>query len=57
VKDEYEFVDWGEGGKVHNWRNYISEGIRRIWHTFNLEQRLELVLSAKAQAAREDWDY
>lgn len=56
MKDEYEFVDWDEGGKVHNWRNYISDGLRRIWHTFNREQKLELVRSAEAQAAREDWD-
>ena len=56
MKDEYEFVDWNEGGKVHNWRNYISDGLQRIWHTFNREQKLELVRSAEENAMRENWD-
>ena len=31
--------DWQNVGKVHDWRNHISEEVAAMWQTFTPEQR------------------
>ena len=47
---------WDEGGKVHNWRNYVTDDVRAIWHTFNPEQKVALARMADTFAGREEWE-
>ena len=47
---------WNEAGRVHDWRNYISERVQKMWDTFTDEQKLALVEQANDQASQEEWD-
>jgi hypothetical protein len=46
--------DWNAGGKVHNWRNYVSEEVRAMWDTFNDDQKKALYRQANDNAEREE---
>lgn len=48
--------DWESGGRVHNWKNYISEELRSIWGTFSQMQRIIIAENALALADNEDWE-
>lgn len=47
---------WDEAGKVHDWRNYISQAVRDMWHTFTPSQRVALAENAEEIAGQEEWD-
>lgn len=47
---------WTTAGKVHDWRNHVSEGVRTIWHTFTDEQVMALAADADQRAGNEEWD-
>lgn len=49
-------MDWGAGGKVHNWRNYVGKNVRAIWGSFNAGQKIAIARDADELASREDWD-
>lgn len=48
--------DWAAAQKVHDWRNYIHENLRGIWHTFTLEQKMAIANNAQITADAELWD-
>jgi hypothetical protein len=48
--------NWNERDDVHNWRNYISDRLRAIWHTFTDEQKVAIADNAYDIAASEEWD-
>jgi hypothetical protein len=48
--------DFGEVGKVHDWRNYISAEVRALWDGFTDAQKLALARQADELAGREEWD-
>ncbi len=29
--------DWGNAGRVHEWKNYISDEVQAMWDTFTDE--------------------
>lgn len=43
-------------GRVHDWRNHVPEGVQKIWHTFNWDQRKALVEWADELASSEEWE-
>lgn len=53
---DWEEPDWNAGGRVHNWRNYVSDRVRKLWPTFTPEQRQALYEQADDQAGNEHWD-
>lgn len=48
--------NWEIGGRVHNWRNYINDDLREMWHTFTIEQKRAISKNADEQASDEEWD-
>jgi len=52
----WEKPDWSSAGKVHDWRNYISEEVQGMWDTFPDDQKQALAQQANQIAGREDWD-
>jgi hypothetical protein len=48
--------DWENTGRVHDWRNYISEELRHIWWTFTVDQKMAIARNADDMADRERWD-
>lgn len=55
TSNEYDNPDWSAGGRVHNWRNYINDGLMAIWHTFTSDQKRVIYENAEQQAEREEW--
>lgn len=55
---DFYFPDWRTSSrtKCHEWKNYISDAVMRLWNTFNLEQRLAIAQQALDQANQEDWE-
>jgi len=49
-------VDWGGGGRVHNWKNYASQSLRDVWSTLSKEQRNAIVESLENVASNEEWE-
>lgn len=47
---------WELKTKVHDWRNYISEEVQKIWDTFSASQKFALAKQALIQAEKEVWD-
>jgi hypothetical protein len=61
--DEEEYLppdlddpDFGSGGRVHNWRNYVGERTEAVWSTFTREQKIALYKDADDRAGNENWD-
>jgi hypothetical protein len=48
--------EWDEASRVHDWRNYASDEVRRLWPTFNEEQKLAIVEMLNEFASNEHWD-
>jgi len=47
---------WDEAGRVHDWRNYISEEMRAIWPTFTDDQKKIIAANADDEAGNEHWE-
>jgi hypothetical protein len=45
-----------EVGRVHDWRNYLTETVADEWASLSLESRLIAFISAAASAHAEEWD-
>lgn len=48
--------NWLGKGKVHDWRNYISDELSVMWHTFTAAQKIAIARNADDMADREEWD-
>ncbi len=51
-----ENAEFDKTRKCHDWRNYIPDGLRKVWKELSYEARIAAYLVAKPQADREDWD-
>jgi hypothetical protein len=47
---------WDDVGRVHDWRNYISDELAEMWGTFTDRQKVAIGRSADETARREEWD-
>lgn len=47
---------WDKAGRVHEWKNYISEEIQGLWLTLIPELRAALARQAENNAWNEEWD-
>lgn len=56
TEEEFLNPDWTDTSRVHNWRNYVSDRVRQIWHTFTDEQKIALGEQAAEQSSKEEWD-
>ena len=48
--------DWNEGGRVHNWRNYVGHRTRELWPSLSWKVRVAIALDADDRAGNEHWD-
>lgn len=53
---DWQSPSWGAAGRVHEWKNYISDEVRAMWHTFTDEQKQAFARQADEIAGREDWE-
>ncbi|WP_228745558.1 recombinase RecA [Klebsiella quasipneumoniae] len=54
--EDYFSPDWENKEKVHDWKNYASDGLIRIWGDFTLEQKLVIAQSLQKAADLEEWE-
>lgn len=52
---DYLDPQWDKAGRVHEWKNYISEEVQAMWPTFTPEVRAALARQAEDNASREEW--
>ena len=48
--------DWGNAGRVHEWKHYIREEVQAMWETFTDMQKQALARQAENNASNEEWD-
>ncbi len=53
---ELENPNWNSGGRVHNWKNYVSDDIRKIWKQFSFREKRIIASYAEKLAQNEEWD-
>lgn len=53
---DWEAPDWGNKGRAHDWKNYISPELEAMWESFTPEQKMAIANSADYPASREEWD-
>lgn len=56
-----EPMDWESwrremGRPIHEWRVYVTDEVRALWHTFTPEQKVAVMRMADEMAGREQWD-
>ena len=56
VPDDLREPDWNAAGRIHDWRNHISDNVRAMWHTFTPVQRNALFEQASDNASNEEWE-
>lgn len=56
VPFDWENPNWKEEDRVHNWRNYVSDEMQEMWHTFTPLQKQAIARAADEIAGREHWD-
>jgi len=54
--NDWSEPDWNYSGKVHEWKNYISQEIRETWGEFTDAQKQALARQAEDNASDEEWD-
>lgn len=56
LPNDWEHPKWNVESRVHNWRNYVSSDVQRIWETFTPEQKHFLAVLFQDMANNEEWD-
>lgn len=54
--DDPTSAAWRAGGKVHNWKNHISDRLRGEWPSLNETVKCMLAYDAQDRADAEEWD-
>ena len=53
---DWQYPEWENKSRVHNWRNYVSEELQAMWDTFTDVQKKALAISYDDIASQEDWE-
>ena len=54
--NDFRDTDWDDCGRVHEWKNYASDEIKVLWHSFTDEQKCAIATMLDDFAGREEWD-
>jgi len=54
--NDWAAPDWASAGRVHEWKNYVSEEVQSMWGTFTDVQKQALARQAEDNASKEEWD-
>jgi hypothetical protein len=47
---------WDRASRVHDWRNYVSDEVRKMWDSFTEEQKRALYRQSDELAYAEEWE-
>lgn len=54
--EDWEYPNWGNISRVHNWRNYADDHVIGIWDSLTNEQKKILANNFQRIADEEEWD-
>jgi len=54
--DDWDYPKWELVERVHNWRNYVSDGLREEWSGFTGRQKIILSSDFNEIASNESWE-
>lgn len=54
--NEPENKFWEEGGRTHNWQNYIGQKTRNLWAQLTDNIKIALATDAQETAEKEEWE-
>ena len=54
--DNWSEPDFANAGRVHDWRNYVSEEICAMWPSMPDQLKQALARQAEATASNEEWE-
>jgi methionine salvage enolase-phosphatase E1 len=49
-------IDWKNRHRIHDWKNYVPDGIKNIWVDLTLNEKLLIYHQSEIQADNEEWD-
>ena len=53
-QDFFRREDWSDTSQFVNWRNYVDDEIKKVWHHLKLGTQLALFAAAEVQACAEE---
>lgn len=53
---DWDQPEWDKAGRVHDWKNYISDELRAMWGTFTDVQKQAIARQAEEAASNECWE-
>lgn len=56
ILNELNNPNWKDGGRVHNWKNYVDDSIKKIWPSLTKNEKIIIAFYAQQKAYNEDWD-
>ena len=48
--------NWRDEDRVHNWRNYVDNRIKKVWSCLDDDVRIHIYIQARTKAEAEVWD-
>ena len=55
-EEDWKNPDFENPAICHDWKNYVSEEVSEIWHSFTDEQKEKLAHNFDYMADLEEWD-
>lgn len=58
INEVGELIDYKnpKEGRIHNWWNYVPDGLQEVWHDLGEEAQIVASIIAGVQANGEEWD-
>lgn len=53
---DWDNPDWEHPTEIHEWKDYISDQVKKLWQSFTSEQKVAIAAQAQDQASREYYD-
>lgn len=56
IPRDFNNPNWNEKEKAHDWKNYVTPEVEKLWYTFNMRQRELLAINFQNIANDEEWN-
>lgn len=53
VPKDYTSPQWDRTTRSGDWKNYINEGLQKVWASFNAAQQMLIAVNAQEHANKE----
>lgn len=56
IRDMLNNPQWENTQRIHDWRNYIPQEIRKLWDSLSEDSKMMAYYIAEEVATKEDWE-